>query len=60
MLLGSLEYKYNDKIYKYKLKAVDNSSACSLIISSYNFDALTFEVGNNITDDNQNILLILL
>lgn len=56
MLLGSLEYKYNDKIYKYKLKAVDNSSACSLIISSYNFDALKFEVGNNITDDNQNIL----
>lgn len=48
MLTGFLIY---DK-YKYKLKAVDRSNTCSLIISSASYDALEFESGV----ENRNIL----
>lgn len=57
MLTGSLEYKLNGKTYKYKLRAVDNSSSCALIISSTSYDALKIEIGEaGVSDNNQNIL----
>lgn len=57
MLVGSLNYtKPDGKLFKYHLKATDNSSTCSLIISSHNYDALKYEVGVDIDDSDYNIL----
>lgn len=57
MLVGSLNYtKPDGKLFKYHLKATDNSSTCSLIISSHNYDALKYEVGVDVDDSDYNIL----
>lgn len=57
MLVGSLNYtKPDGKLFKYHLKATDNSSTCSLIISSNNYDALKYEVGVDVDDSDYNIL----
>lgn len=57
MLVGLLNYtKPDGKLFKYHLKATDNSSTCSLIISSHNYDALKYEVGVDVDDSDYNIL----
>lgn len=57
MLVGLLNYtKPDGKLFKYHLKATDNSSTCSLIISSNNYDALKYEVGVDVDDSDYNIL----